>query len=97
MLLEMASAEGEALSEASPSTGEPRLGRHSFSQNCRRREMCRASGMCIRGPHPQDHVSCSDFSQTTHQWGLESWEIPGVSTVSSGRRKPSVCAQGGAG
>lgn len=47
MLLGMASVEGEALSEASPCMGSP-------NRNDRGREMCRASGIYIRGPHPQD-------------------------------------------
>lgn len=38
MLLEMASVEGEALSEASPGTGEPQLRRHNLNQNYRHRE-----------------------------------------------------------
>lgn len=55
MLLEMASVEDEALSEASPGTGDPRLGRHGLRQKTTERGMCRASGISVRGPHPQDH------------------------------------------
>lgn len=95
MLLEMASVEDEALSEASPGSGDPWLGRRRLRQNDRERECAGLLGY-LSGDHILRTTSLLQWLLPGHRpAGTGELGNPGVSAVNSGRRKPSVCTKRG--
>lgn len=90
VLLEMASVEDEALSEASPGTGDPWGGRCGLRQHDRERE-CGGLLQYLYGDHILRTTSLLQWLLLGHPpVGTGELGNPGVSAVNSGRGKPSV-------
>ena len=96
MLLEMASVEDEALSEASPGTGDPWLGRRGLRQHDREGNVQGFWNIYMGTTSSGPLVSCSGFSWATRQWGPESWEIQECLLSTVGGESPQSVLRGGA-